>query len=916
MSDGDKEPFQAVLTSDNSLFVATTLATLLLAGSAYIWRANLNLPILVSEPRQRTSQESGTVHSESSVLRKKSFSTTNNDPASPSDAEKSKTSRSKERRRRGKDPFRDILKSGKKLKALSRINVSLADSDKPMGDVKTSPVPQVPESPQFQSSPNTSIASSSRSASVSSSRTRAIQMETCDFEQQQYLHEHGEPQVNHESPHLRATIPIPSGSAVSGTEKYPSSSDEFFQFSPHALESCLQESVHLSRQGMPRDSLTTQDHDPPTSNAKPNSKYTEVSIISNPSPLASSSDNITTPMVTPTQFQVPSPSLHMSSKPASSSRTQGPWDVSNSRPASTSNSKYHDTNGRPRSQELPSLPTLPPHISVSTSSSTIVGPRGSAGPSQSSSESQICHSPTSSSSMDDSTLPFTFPSLNTSPRPKANSNGVNGNGYGTAPSSTSVNGYHGSNGASRRIPTPRRTSTPSSGTNTPPPSLTTQTQLASLRGALEAARLREEKMKGDLERCLKELDILRWENASWRRREIELQNQVHYLVHQLQSYASVLTPVPVNGPSTSSSIASSGNTTSTSSPTKNGSSNASPAKNGYHIPLPPQQHSLPPSTVPLPPLQILPPPNQMMPPPGMFSPLSMMHAIPSPLYYPYISLSAGHPHHHHSHSLSHLPSQVQPHNHPFSPTHNQVSPNQGSLISAFPAISGNGNVVGNSNGPGLTASGTGSGSSSAPGSSVGSISPDLGGSLASTITAAMAERGTRKSRARNQVQMSGWIGFGAGEDGYEAGYGDDSADESSSEVNEALADAILKRPASIGFGKAKTKEQRPVTVNQQKDEQSASGSDTQAEFTFPSLSDLGNVNWGKRAENESSGNVSNAENGVMGSSPVEDTVPNVGSRATGSKSAVQANTARQAEIVAEFNIVSDSHSGIAKAPGG
>jgi hypothetical protein len=58
--------------------------------------------------------------------------------------------------------------------------------------------------------------------------------------------------------------------------------------------------------------------------------------------------------------------------------------------------------------------------------------------------------------------------------------------------------------------------------NTPPPSVTVQTQLASLRGALEAARQREAQMKSDLERYAKELEFMRWESTSWRRRELEV----------------------------------------------------------------------------------------------------------------------------------------------------------------------------------------------------------------------------------------------------------------------------------------------------------------------------------------------------------------------------------------------------------
>ena len=52
--------------------------------------------------------------------------------------------------------------------------------------------------------------------------------------------------------------------------------------------------------------------------------------------------------------------------------------------------------------------------------------------------------------------------------------------------------------------------------------MSTQTQLASLRGALEAARLREEKHKAEIERCTRELEALRWENMNSRRGEVEV----------------------------------------------------------------------------------------------------------------------------------------------------------------------------------------------------------------------------------------------------------------------------------------------------------------------------------------------------------------------------------------------------------
>jgi hypothetical protein len=62
------------------------------------------------------------------------------------------------------------------------------------------------------------------------------------------------------------------------------------------------------------------------------------------------------------------------------------------------------------------------------------------------------------------------------------------------------------------------------------PTLSTQTQIASLKGALEASKLREEKNRVELERLAKEQDALRWqwreEATGWRRRESEV-NYIH-----------------------------------------------------------------------------------------------------------------------------------------------------------------------------------------------------------------------------------------------------------------------------------------------------------------------------------------------------------------------------------------------------
>ncbi|KAL0064545.1 hypothetical protein AAF712_008490 [Marasmius tenuissimus] len=70
--------------------------------------------------------------------------------------------------------------------------------------------------------------------------------------------------------------------------------------------------------------------------------------------------------------------------------------------------------------------------------------------------------------------------------------------------------------------------------------LSTQTQLASLRGALEAARLREEKTRVEIE-------ALRWEVEMARRKESDYHAYTNHLTHQLHSYASYVMSMQMHG---------------------------------------------------------------------------------------------------------------------------------------------------------------------------------------------------------------------------------------------------------------------------------------------------------------------------------------------------------------------------------
>ncbi|KAF8347467.1 hypothetical protein F5887DRAFT_32836 [Amanita rubescens] len=340
-------------------------------------------------------------------------------------------------------------------------------------------------------------------------------------------------------------------------------------------------------------------------------------------------------------------------------------------------------------------------------------------------------------------------------------------------------------------------------------------------------------MKSDLERYAKELEFMRWESTSWRRRELELQNQVNYLSHQLQTIAASFSQVPSKATSASSPALPQNGTASSSSSTASSSANASPAKNGYHVPLPSQNPPQPqPSS-----LHIIPPSS------GLFSPIPMVH---SPMYYSYAPLGGSH------HSYPHFPTQNQPHPHSFTFSASQPA----NLMSVF---SPNGNA-------GPSSRGAHSGPSSAPDSppSIGSLSPDSA-NLA-------VDRGRR--RMRGKMHMGGWPGIGTEEeDGYlqEGGGCDESSDDDESEVSGVLADAILKRPGTLKLGKSRSRALRS-SPGRGKD---SPDSESQAEFTFPSLSTFGgNIRWDKKPKDNDSVGLQNV-NGSTANPPSLDDLEKV-----------------------------------------
>ncbi|KAG5642260.1 hypothetical protein DXG03_003337 [Asterophora parasitica] len=822
MNDGDREGLHAVQHSDPRFIVATTLATIVIAGSAFVWRkrslagpsqdSRKALAVPDSEPTSSNNiLEPETLNTAGSSSKGSTAGTAiviHDELGEESEAKdkEAKVSRSKERRRRGKDPLKDLLKNAKKTKLLARPSRP-GDSE----DGETETLPKIDEvtrhslgTPQAASSRSISSASNHRSPPPSQGKAGSYPSsqqgslagdgdEEDEYEVEDHEITPSAPSSSTPRPSKALNPPPPAAPSSISASSYPSVSPNI----PLSSSSPISQSTST----LSSDSLNTP----------------------NTSPMLSLSGKITTsahpegsPHVPQSKSLVPSASAppHVHTNPWD-------WDGAGPSPMPATYAAYRKPPRISKSRGSGSVSMLMSPVSTygSLENYTSDLPSSSSPRVESSNDASAASNGTipktkseSIGSHEDLSLSFTFPSLNASANPSSayspvspgpsrvgsDNHHFNGNGNGNG-------NVHGN--SPRRAPTPagRRPPTPLS-SSTPPPSLSTQTQVASLRGALEAARLREEKMKGDIERYSKELEVMRWEGAAWRRRESELQTQVHQLMHRVQTYAALFASM--------SSQPSQQNHGSNANTNGSGTNSAAANVNGYHQPFSPapsNPHSPPPH------LQI--PPTQILLGNGILSPMSLAPHSP---FYPYGSHAPLHNHPNLSHNLAHM--HVQ-HQHTQSQSPHQLPANN--LASMM-----------------FGAAGPHSGSSPssvAGSSSVGSHSPDLSvpGSIATQPPlAAPVDRRRRRTRTAG-ARIGGrgtWDGEGSdgsvhGEDDEtEPGDEDDGgesysdADDDDESVSEVLADAILKRPGSIrGFSKkGKFKEKELHT-----------------EFTFPSLSDFG-----------------------------------------------------------------------------
>ncbi|KII85329.1 hypothetical protein PLICRDRAFT_311819 [Plicaturopsis crispa FD-325 SS-3] len=381
----------------------------------------------------------------------------------------------------------------------------------------------------------------------------------------------------------------------------------------------------------------------------------------------------------------------------------------------------------------------------------------------------------------DTAVSFTYPTLNSPPAPSISPLPV--------PSSLST-------AQPRRTPTPRRAPTPS---HTPPPSgglasgsVSTQTQIASMRGALEAARMREEKSRLEAEKWAKECEMVRWrwgeDVGVWRRKEAEYQAHIHYLMHHMQ----ILAMAPSQPPSASSLSP----VQSTSQPQT--SSRSTSSQSHPPSPMPSSRSSGP------------------TPSPNIFPPQSQFHLHMSPPVH----------------------SPVLPPFGPSSSTGYAASPSlqQQSMFSLFfpsapsPAPNPFSSVP-------SSVSGTPSTGSRSPAADF--ISP--------------YNRGRRPTR--DGMEDAGWVtGREAGDpNGHRASDADGaqaSETDDNEQFNDVLADAILKRPGSIRVRSERSSAsasavQSPTTADEKEKRLPP--------FTFPSLSNAGYVEKEFAGEDEGEG---------------------------------------------------------------
>ncbi|TFY52725.1 hypothetical protein EVG20_g10429, partial [Dentipellis fragilis] len=393
----------------------------------------------------------------------------------PRSAKDLKSSRSKERRRRGKDPLKDLSKGGKKLKDLLKTQSKRPTTASSDDSTTGAPVMPLPDKLDLRRTPSRSM--SSRADSRPRSRSRPPPEDTTPKASppSRDMDAADAPlDPSSQEPALAASASHAADTHTSQDEAVPSSS-----------------TLSLPPTTDPRPATPPPLTNGITTSSSPSSEASQASSLlhsssSSQNPAWSSSSSYIDVTIPTTSAPTSSTTTTASPASSSTSRTRGKGSGSGSWDWDGQSTFYRDP---------------PPRFAKFHNHHTRQAPP----------------SPTTAA-------PLPLPYLSPSTEPPR---------HALSPSP--------SPGPSR----PRRTPTPRLGPRggeTPPPALSSHTQIASLKGALEAAKMREEKNRLEAERLAKEVDVMRWrmnkDVGSWRRREMEMVNYIQYLSHNLNMYAS------------------------------------------------------------------------------------------------------------------------------------------------------------------------------------------------------------------------------------------------------------------------------------------------------------------------------------------------------------------------------------------
>lgn len=696
MADSEQDNSAAPFPADPRLLLAATVV--LVGSAAYLWRSNLPT---VAQYLGRNGDGSAA-----------SVSPADGTERANEEARELKAARSKERRRRGKDPLKDLVKNGKKLKGLALSTIP-GDS----GDARSAPFLSTASHSTQPPHLHSQTFQSSRSISSSSSRRVAHLGDA-----QAYIDSRNDGASDDEDPMC---------SSVSVLSSCPTEAS-----SSRARDEGSLATTHASQHA----ALSTLDDAPcpPSVSMSSTASHSSAASLSSFSESADTSSTSISEFVSTPKAAPDRPNGKGPSSSTSTLHFPGPWDRDDTPPST----KHARRRSRSRVAKRPISPGGATAVEQSSRSHPLEHRRDAASP----------------ASILSVSAPVTVAHGRPLDESRASDHKDNGHAVTSVAEPTSG------------LPTPG-----SSSTQAAPPSVCFQTQVASLRGALEASRKREEHMRSEMDRQNKEMEMLRWESAHWRRREMEFQSQVHHLMQQLHAYSAMLSSVPA--PSHARMRGSNSN-------------GGSPAPTNPTSP-----------TFPMPgmaPMSMFSPP--MMPSPGPFSPVLPPHLQPPSMMSPTMQGSPRSPY-------PYLPEQGMAR--PYSPMVGQAQPipqsqSHSELLAVFPSPSRG------SSGP-----------SSIETSSRGSASPDNAGGASGS----MLDRGRRRTRtqtadARPSGTSSGYDGEWDGEEEQEEdGYGG---------LSEVLADAILKRPQTMRVGSNK---RRPLV------EPESIAEEEIVEFSFPSLSD-------------------------------------------------------------------------------